>query len=220
MRPRSNCATNSPRRSRICQCRTLRPVSCMRAVMPYGAISSSVGGWNVPARRSCVSAGSLSSTMTGMPWRPSASAHNRPVGPAPATTTGRALKRPASRPFDPVRAGQLLEVLVVDVLELVLRQVRVVQNAQRLADVHGALLGIERAVRREHYVLVRIEAEPQRGTRFGGEHRGVDDEVLLEVVERPLLQAALERLVVGVRGACADLVPARADAALDHRHDA
>src|SRR5689334_12220382 len=99
----------------------------MRAVMPYGAISSSVGGWKVPARRSWVSAGSLSSTTTGMSWRPSASAHIRPVGPAPATTTGRA--GTTSRALlDELGAGQLLEVLVVDVLELVLRQVRVVQN--------------------------------------------------------------------------------------------
>src|SRR5262249_3674438 len=153
----------------------------MRAVMPYGAISSSVGGWNVPARRSWVSAGSLSSTMTGMPWRPSASAHIRPVGPAPATTTGRALTGAARALLDELRAGQLLEVLVVDVLELVLRQVRVVQNPDRLADVHRALLGIERAVGREHDVLVRIEGEPERGPRLGGEHRRVHHEVLLEV---------------------------------------
>src|SRR5262249_10209557 len=220
MRPRSNCATNSPERSRICHWRTRRPVSCMRAVMPYGAIISSVGGWNVPARRSWVGAGSLSSTTTGMPWRASASAHISPVGPAPATTTGSAGTTGARDLLDQLGAGQLLEIPVVDVLELVLRQVRIVQNAQRLADVHRALLGIERAVGREHDVLVRIEGEPQRGPCFGGECGGVDDEVLLEIVERSLLQAALERLVVGVRGACADLVPAWTDAALDHRHDA
>src|SRR5262249_39329645 len=150
-------------------------------------IISSVGGWKVPARRSWGSAGSLSSRTTGMPCRPSASAHISPVGPAPATTTGSDDTGEASALLDQLCARQRLEALMMDFLELVLGQVRVVQDPDRLADVHRALLGIERAVGREHDVLVRVEGEPERGPRLGGEHRGVDDEVLLEVVERPLL---------------------------------
>src|SRR5687768_18503938 len=61
----------------------------MRAVIPYGAIISCVGGWKLPARRSCVSVGSASHTTTRTPSRASASAHINPVGPAPAITTGR-----------------------------------------------------------------------------------------------------------------------------------
>src|SRR5690349_17152675 len=191
----------------------------MRAVMPYGAIISSVGGWKVPARRSWVSAGSLSSTMTGMPCRPSASAHIRPVGPAPATTTGRSAIASWSL-FDELDPGQLLEIAVIDLLELVLRQVEPVDDAQRLADVAGAFFRIERAVGREHDLLGRIEGDAQHGAAVGAEHRRVDVEALLEVVDRALLlEAALERLVVLVRGARADLVPAGADAALEHRHD-
>src|SRR5688572_18654972 len=77
-----------PRRLRICQRRTCRPCSCMRSVMPYGAISSCVGGWKVPARRSCGRLRSASHTITGTPRRASVSAHISPVGPAPAITTG------------------------------------------------------------------------------------------------------------------------------------
>ena len=64
---------------RISQRRTCSPCSCMRSVMPYGAIISCVGGWKVPARRSCVRLGSASHT-TRTPRRASASAHISPVG--------------------------------------------------------------------------------------------------------------------------------------------
>src|ERR671918_80203 len=66
------------------------PRSCMRAVTPYGAIISSVGGWYEPARRSWVNAGSASHTTTGTPRVARPSAHINPVGPAPAMTTGSA----------------------------------------------------------------------------------------------------------------------------------
>ena len=53
---------------------------------------------------------------------------------------------------------------------------------------------------------------------------GASDEELrqffLEVVERALLQRLLQLLIILVRGARADLVPARAEAAFQHRHDA
>src|ERR671918_2659525 len=66
------------------------PRSCMRAVTPYGAIISSVGGWYEPARRSWVNASSASHTITGTPRVARPSAHINPVGPAPAMTTGSA----------------------------------------------------------------------------------------------------------------------------------
>ncbi len=43
---------------------------------------------------------------------------------------------------------------------------------------------------------------------------------MLEVIERALLQALEQRAQVLVRGARAELVPARTDAAFQHRHDA
>src|SRR3981189_1604783 len=163
-----------------------------------------------------------------MPWRPSASAHISPVGPAPATTTGRTgiivlSRAPASMrrgpgargpvsaaSLDQLGAGRGLQVLEIDLFQLVLRQVERVENAQRLADIAGAFLGIERAVGREDDILDRIEGEPAHGPGVGAEHGGIDVEILLEVIERPLLQAALERLGIRVRGAGAALGPARA----------
>src|SRR5919106_6168794 len=64
------------------------PRWCIRSVIPYGAIISSVGGWYEPARRSWVNAGSASQTTTGTPRVARPSAHINPVGPAPAIRTG------------------------------------------------------------------------------------------------------------------------------------
>src|ERR1022692_4181750 len=100
----------------------------MRAVMPYGAIISSVGGWKVPARRSCASSGSASRTITGTSWRPSASAHISPVGPAPAMTTGNVGTAEARALLDELGSGQRFEIPVVDVFKLVLRQARGIEN--------------------------------------------------------------------------------------------
>src|SRR5262252_10829322 len=132
----------------------------------------------------------------------------------------RAHKRKRSASLHQLRAGERLEILVEDLLLLVLRQVERIQDAQRLADVAGALLGVEWAIGREQDLLGRIETHAQHGPGIGAEHRGIDVEVFLEIIERTLFQAALERLVIGVRGARADLIPAGADAPLQHRHDA
>src|SRR6266849_777464 len=77
------------------------------------------------------------------------------------------------RLFHQLAAGDLLQV---------------VENLQRLADVIGALLRVERAVGGEHDPVVRIEGEAAFGRRLAAEHRGVAVEALLEVVERAFLQ--------------------------------
>src|SRR4029078_7219323 len=75
-------------------------------------------------------------------------------------------------------AGDLLQVAVHDRLVLGLGEIEAVENLQRLADVGGALLGVERAVRGEHQLLGRIEGEAALGRRLAAEHRGVAVEAL------------------------------------------
>ena len=62
-------------------------------------------------------------------------------------------------------------------------------DAQRFARVHGALLGIERAVGREHDLVEIVEGKAGVRCRHAAEHRGVGVERVLEVIEWPLLQA-------------------------------
>ena len=57
------------------------------------------------------------------------------------------------------------------------------------------------------------------GCRHAAEHRGVGIEAVLEIIDRALLQAFEHQAQVLVRGARAELVPARADAAFQHGRD-
>src|ERR1043165_6000564 len=116
--------------------------------------------------------------------------------------------------------GDPLEIALIDGVPLFFRQVERIENAERLADVHRALLGIERAVGGEHDLYQRIELHAELGRGIRGEHRRIGVEILLEVVERALLQRLVERAAIPVRGARAELIPAGADAAFEHRHDA
>ena len=59
----------------------------MGRVAPKRARRSSVGGWNVEARKFCGRRGSASSTSTSTPASASAFAADRPTGPAPAIRT-------------------------------------------------------------------------------------------------------------------------------------
>src|SRR5262249_55701391 len=153
------------------------PISSMRSVMPYGAIISSVGGWKVPARRSRASARPDSHTITGMPWRPSASAHIRPVGPAPATTTG-SLFLSMARSVGPLLRGDVvladdLAPAVVVALhqgeELLGRrrgdvQADLLQRRLRLGlGEDGAQLRVELGDDRVGHALGRVERVPDVG---------------------------------------------------------
>src|SRR5882757_7207135 len=62
-----------------------------------------------------------------------------------------------------LHAGDGLQVLVVDLLAVGFRDVELVEDAQRLARIHRAAFGIERAVGGEQYLFQRIELEPGLG---------------------------------------------------------
>src|ERR1700722_6261790 len=134
--------------------------------------------------------------------------------------TGEAAPSERSASLHEFLARDRLEILVVDLLFHVLREIERLQNPQRFADVAGAFLGIERTVGGEHDLLGWIKGEAADGRGVGAEHGGVGVEILLEVVERALLEALAQRHVVLVRGAGAELIPARADAAFEDRDDA
>src|SRR5664279_3258451 len=113
-----------------------------------------------------------------------------------------------------------LQIAVPDLLLVGLRQVDALENAQRLAGIYGAPLRIERASGGEHDLVEVVEGKPGMGRRHAAEHRGVGIEVVLEIIERALLQALENLAQVLVQEARADLAPARADAAFQHRRDA
>ena len=67
--------------SRICQSGQISPEASNSSVIPSPSRRSSVGGWKVEARRSCVKLSAASSTQTSTPARASKSARQRPTGP-------------------------------------------------------------------------------------------------------------------------------------------
>src|SRR6516165_6761425 len=117
-------------------------------------------------------------------------------------------------------AGDGFEVLIVDLFAVGLGNIERIQDLQRHAWIHRPAFGIERAVGGEHDLLQREELQAAFGRGPAAEYRGVDVEVLLEVVERALLEALAQRDVILVAGARAEHVPTRPDAAFQHRHDA
>src|SRR5262249_3781740 len=132
----------------------------------------------------------------------------------------RAVRVSSRRLLHQLHAGDGFEILVVDLLAVGLGNVERVENPQRLAYIHRAAFRIEWAIGGEDDLLQRVELEPGLGCRHGGERGSVSPEVLLEVVERPLLQALAQGDIVLVAGARTQHVPARADAAFQHRNDA
>src|SRR6185503_21231415 len=92
---------------------------------------------------------------------------------------------------------------------------RPLDRVDGLARVHAGL-GLERHVGGEHDAVDAEELEAALRGRSGAEQRGVGVEAT-EVVDRPLLHRAQQRLVVDVGGPGAELIPAVADAALEVR---
>src|SRR5262249_25479599 len=100
-----------------------------------------------------------------------------PLVPAKAGTQGCKLERSVTRPLESRLSGEgagkkrsvggsllhkglpgdPLQVLVITLLAVGLAPVHLVDQPDRLPDVHRPLLGIERAVRGEHDLLERIE---------------------------------------------------------------
>src|SRR5215471_12946354 len=68
-------------------------------------------------------------------------------------------------------AGQLLEIPVVDVVKLVLRQPKRVENLDGLADVARTFFRIERTVGGEQNTLVRIELKSAQRCPAAAERR-------------------------------------------------
>src|SRR4029453_16651220 len=86
------------------------------------------------------------------------------------------------------RARDRLEVAVPDHFLVRLGHVDAFKNAQGFARVHCALLGIERAVRREYDLVGVVERKTRMGRRHAAEHRGVGIEGVLEIIEWTLLE--------------------------------
>src|SRR5215470_19846278 len=103
-----------------------------------------------------------------------------------------------------LRAGDGFEILIIDLFAVGLGNIERIQDLQRHARIHRSAFRIERAVGREHDFLQREELEAAFGRGLAAEYRGVDEEVLLEVVERALLEALAQRDVILVAGARAE----------------
>src|SRR3954469_5028660 len=91
--------------------------------------------------------------------------------------------------------GNSLKIALVHGRALLLREVELVQDAQRLADIHRAAFGIERAVAREHDLLHLVKRHAAQGRGFRRERRSVGVEILFEVVEWALFQRLHQALV-------------------------
>ena len=100
------------------------------------------------------------------------------------------------------------------------RHINAFDNAQRFARVHGPFFGIEGAVGPKHDLVEIVERKTSMCCRHAAEHGCVGIERVLEVVERPLLQALQDHAQIFVRCARAELVATWADAAFQHRYDA
>src|SRR5262249_33446145 len=116
-------------------------------------------------------------------------------------------------------AGDGFQILVVELLAVRLGDLERIEDLEGEARIHRAAFRIERAVGSEHDLLQREELQAAFGRRLAAEHRGVSEEVLLEIVERPFLEALAKRDVIFVTGARAQYVPTRPNATLEHRHD-
>src|SRR5690606_13094832 len=106
---------------------------------------------------------------------------------------------------------QALGVAVVNLVPILVREIHRVDAADRLADIHRALLGVERRIRREQHVIDAEEREGAFDRRFRAERRRAGVEVA-EVVDRALLELLQERSIVDAARARAELIPSWADA--------
>src|SRR5262245_22280530 len=100
-----------------------------------------------------------------------------------------------------LRAGDGFEILIIDFYAVGLGNIERIENLQRHTRIHRPAFRIERAVGREDDVVQREELQAAFGRGLAAEYRGVDVEVLLEVVERALLEALAQRDVILVAGA-------------------
>src|SRR6516225_9040431 len=98
-------------------------------------------------------------------------------------------RRPSLALLYQLRAGDGFEVLIIDLFAVGFGNVERVQDLQRHPRKHRRAFRIERAVGGEHDLLQRAELQAAFGRGLAAEYRGVDVEVLLEVVERALLEA-------------------------------
>src|SRR6516164_7885322 len=119
-----------------------------------------------------------------------------------------------------LRAGEGFEILIIDLFAVGFGNIERIQDLQRHARIHRPAFRLERAVGGEHDLLQREELQAAFGRGLAAEYRGIDVEVLFEVVERALLEALAQRDVILVAGARAEYVPPRPDAALKHWYDA
>src|SRR5215831_18208152 len=95
-----------------------------------------------------------------------------------------------------LRAGDGFEILIIDLFAVGLGDIERIQDLQRYARIHRPAFRIEWAVGREHDLLQREEFQAAFGRGLAAEDCGVDVEVLLEVVERTLLEALAQRDVI------------------------
>src|SRR5437763_10148923 len=86
-------------------------------------------------------------------------------------------------------AGETFQVLEKDLVPVGLGQIEGLQDLQRYARKHGALLRVERAVGGEDHLVARIELQPAFRRRRAPEGGGVGKKVLLEIIERALFEA-------------------------------
>src|SRR5215218_8831489 len=134
------------------------------------------------------------------------------AGSSPAMTSKKSLHQ--------LHAAHRLEILVIDLLAVGLRHRQAVEDLQRLADVHRAAFRIERAIRSKNDLFEWIEVKPADSSGAGSEHRSVGVKILLEIIERALLEALAQPDIVLVAGARTHNVPAGTETAFKHRDDA
>src|SRR5580704_5344134 len=96
--------------------------------------------------------------------------------------------------------GDRLKVLIKNLVVGRFVHSELVENTQRLAHIHGAAFRVERAVRGEHDLVDGEELHAAFGCRLRGEGSGVGPKVVLEIIERPFLQAFAQADVIVVRG--------------------
>src|SRR5262245_4753501 len=113
-----------------------------------------------------------------------------------------------------------LEVAMPDFFLVRFGHVDALKDAQRFACVHRALLGIERAVRREYDLVEIVKRQARIGRRHAADHGGVGIERVLEIIQRTLFELLQDDAQVFVGGAGAELVPAWTNAAFQHGYDA
>src|SRR5271169_5800680 len=97
------------------------------------------------------------------------------------------------------------------------RDIEPVDDLDGGAGVHRAPLRIERRIRSEEHPFGPEELEPAPGCLHGAKERRVGVEEV-KVVDWPALELSQDCAVIDIRGARAELVPPRSDAAFEIRN--